>query len=75
MLLFYFLGYLKHRKGTEGTNSQEVTDDHSSYQKDLANQQWKRILLLIVAITVHNIPGKEFNIIVSEYYYTIIFYL
>ena len=28
-----------------------------SREKQLKNESWKRILLLIIAITVHNIPG------------------
>jgi hypothetical protein len=48
-------------------NSSSHKDRYSSaseVQELVANHkdgQWKRILLLIVAITVHNIPGKFCN--------------
>ena len=44
------------------SSDDEGKDDTSSYAKDTEalreehNARWKRILLLIVAVTVHNIP-------------------
>ena len=37
-------------------NGVDVTEDESD-QATMSRQSWKRILLLVIAITVHNIPG------------------
>jgi zinc transporter ZupT len=35
-----------------------VNEVHEHVKNHHKNNQWKRIILLIVAITVHNIPGE-----------------
>lgn len=42
------------------TDHIEAHNDNDA--KHTSNAQWKRILLLIVAITVHNIPGFAFKL-------------
>ena len=46
----------------EGRTIREVPDSLANEMRDedrsvRTNQSWRRILLLIIAITVHNIPG------------------
>ena len=46
----------------EGVTIREVPDSLANEMRDedrsvQTNQSWRRILLLIIAITVHNIPG------------------
>ena len=50
-------GNLRSRTGRHGDShnrSRDVSPDSSQVKK---NESWRRIVLLIVAITVHNIPG------------------
>ena len=58
-ILFYFIiGEIKQRRN----DSQNIIQNHQppDVKNDTKGEkaQWKRILLLIIAITVHNIPGK-----------------
>lgn len=50
---------VRQRRGqqTSGTPDQ-IQQDKQNEEQRLRDQSWKRILLLIIAITVHNIPGK-----------------
>lgn len=55
-------GYIQTEK--EKIEQREVDQQRREVEKDeeemrLRKQSWKRILLMIIAITVHNIPGKE----------------
>ena len=44
--------------GNSSTNGSTDIDQSRSNQTQQDQKTWKRILLLIVAITIHNIPGK-----------------
>ena len=44
------------RRRKQLQNGVDVTEDESD-QVTMSRQSWKRILLLVIAITVHNIPG------------------
>lgn len=44
---------------TSRTTDQIKQDKNQNEEQQLRDQSWKRILLLIIAITVHNIPGKK----------------
>ncbi|XP_055603259.1 zinc transporter ZIP11 [Uranotaenia lowii] len=46
----------KRRKGSDNTKEQSLYTNNSQSQIDAQLSQWKRIMLLVVAITVHNIP-------------------
>ena len=46
----------KHRSTSHDSSSAEEGIDESDDKYSKAEERWKRILLLIVAITVHNIP-------------------
>jgi solute carrier family 39 (zinc transporter), member 11 len=48
------------RKRRKNTHSHEQETYEDSSQNDLQNKlkHWKRIILLIAAVTIHNIPGK-----------------
>ena len=52
---------VRQRRGqqTSGTTDQIQQDKNQNEEQRLRDQSWKRILLLIIAITVHNIPGKK----------------
>lgn len=58
---------LTKRKMMRSQNSDEeesrfgMKDEDDKLHKQSADQ-WKRILLLVIAITVHNIPGKLYYI-------------
>ena len=48
------------RKGKiSGEEGNVQNSDNNLYEKDNKKADWKKIFLLIVAITVHNIPGKD----------------
>lgn len=53
------------RRNVAGSNSDRIADTYSASQQaiDQANalSQWKRIMLLVIAITVHNIPEGSFR--------------
>lgn len=42
----------------EQENNKHHEKEKEMKEKQLKKESWKRILLLIIAITVHNIPGK-----------------
>ena len=50
-----------HRTGTSKHLDEDVENDKITKEitKEQQMSSWKRILLLIIAITVHNIPGME----------------
>lgn len=52
---------VRQRRGqqTGRTLDQIQQDKKQNEEQRLRDQSWKRILLLIIAITVHNIPGKN----------------
>lgn len=52
----FYDGMLRRRTGPVPVQQHSVTFSCSETTQDNIRQQWKRILLLIVAITVHNIP-------------------
>jgi len=37
----------------------DITNRDQSVYGSSSHQSWRRIVLLIIAITVHNIPGEE----------------
>ena len=47
----------RRKKNNEDESMKEFTDNNL-YDNDNVKTDWKKIFLLIVAITVHNIPGK-----------------
>lgn len=51
-------GLLQRRKQTTGSHSMTDVDVSSQFEEPEKQISWKRILLLIIAITVHNVPGK-----------------
>ena len=55
---------VRQRRGqqTSGTTDQIQQDKNQNEEQRLRDQSWKRILLLIIAITVHNIPGKKWSL-------------
>lgn len=57
--LSYSADDLKQRKGGPADRTAGAWEDEESFghDGDGQQQQWRRILLLIIAITVHNIPG------------------
>lgn len=48
---------IRQRRGQQTSRTQQ--DKKQNEEQRLRDQSWKRILLLIIAITVHNIPGKK----------------
>lgn len=61
MFLFVPADEVKQRRGEAGSRGvaggmEDVEDHH--YNKPGKTTLWRRILLLIIAITVHNIPGE-----------------
>ena len=67
---FFLLGTLKPNGYSEGLTNrrpkelveEESAPSFSTEGEKLARQQgdkWKRILLLVIAVTVHNIPGDR----------------
>lgn len=57
--LRYSADDLKQRRGGPADRTADTWEDEESCGRDgdSKRQQWRRILLLIIAITVHNIPG------------------
>ena len=53
---------VQRRKTNQSTNVDQLSDSESVSSRETSCDQkkirWKRILLLIIAITVHNIPGN-----------------
>jgi zinc transporter ZupT len=49
---------VQRRKKTSVEDGKVETTDNNSYENDGIQADWKKIFLLIVAITVHNIPGS-----------------
>lgn len=52
----FYEGIPRRRGGPVSVRQRPVTFSYTETITDNARQQWKRILLLIVAITIHNIP-------------------
>ena len=48
----------KTTQSVQQSQEQDTIPEDVSSPKDIS---WKRILLLIIAITIHNIPGKNYN--------------
>ena len=60
---------IRKRKGSSNpTNEALSTSQMESLEK---HDSWRRILLLIIAITVHNIPGKDFQF--SMHYFCLLY--
>jgi hypothetical protein len=53
------INIVQRRKIASGGEDNSQNTDNDLYQKDNKKADWKKIFLLIVAITVHNIPGKD----------------
>ena len=54
-------GHTRKRQKKKDIHTSESEAYESNSQTDLENRvkQWKRIILLITAVTIHNIPGKQ----------------
>lgn len=54
-------GHTRKRQKKKDIHTSESEAYESNSQIDLENRvkQWKRIILLITAVTIHNIPGKQ----------------
>ena len=65
--------YARKRHGKEvpsDSTMDVVTKDHIATSEE-KRRSWRRILLLIVAITVHNVPGNCHFFYISKYSFTV----
>lgn len=49
----------KRRKKENRVNEHETYEHDSQEDMEVRLKHWKRIILLIAAVTIHNIPGKK----------------